>query len=147
MLVTGGAGFIGSHLAGVLKTRGTNVSVFDNLTAGTLENIERWRKDTNFNFIKGDLLGRSNLTKIEKARFESVFHLAANPELRMGSANPDIHFQQNIVATHNLLESIRKTKNKPALIFTSTSTVYGEPTKMPTPEDYAPLKLISTYGA
>jgi len=52
-----------------------------------------------------------------------------------------------MVATHNLLESIRKTKNNPTLIFTSTSTVYGEPTKMPTPEDYAPLKPISTYGA
>jgi UDP-glucose 4-epimerase len=147
ILVTGGAGFIGSHLADVLKTRGANISVFDNLAAGTLENIKRWRKDTNFNFIKGDLLSKSDLAKIEKTRFETVFHLAANPEVRIGSTNPDIHFQQNIVATHNLLESIRKTKNKPTLIFTSTSTVYGEPAKMPTPEDYAPLKPISTYGA
>jgi UDP-glucose 4-epimerase len=73
--------------------------------------------------------------------------LAANPEVRVGSTNPDIHFQQNIVATHNLLESVRKTKNKPIVIFTSTSTVYGEPTKIPTREDYAPPKPISTYGA
>ena len=147
MLVTGGAGFIGSHLADALKTQGANISVFDNLTAGTLENIKRWRKDTNFNFIKGDLLSKSDLAKIEKTRFETVFHLAANPEVRIGSTNPDIHFQQNIVTTHNLLEFLRKTGNSSTIIFTSTSTVYGEPTKIPTPEDYAPLKPISTYGA
>ena len=145
--MTGGAGFIGSHLVDALKAQGANISVFDNLTAGTLENIKRWHKDTNFNFIKGDLLSKPDLPKLEKTRPEAVFHFAANPEVRIGSTNPDIHFQQNIVATHNLLESIRKTKNKPTLIFTSTSTVYGEPTKIPTSEDYAPLKPISTYGA
>ena len=84
---------------------------------------------------------------VENNHFDIIFHLAANPEVKIGSTNPNIHFQQNIVATHKLLESIRKNKNKPTLIFTSTSTVYGEPTKMPTPEDYAPLKPISTYGA
>ena len=73
--------------------------------------------------------------------------MAATPEVRVGSTNPDIHFQQNVVATHNLQESVRKTKNKPTVIFTSTFAVFGEPTKIPTPEDYAPLKPISTYGA
>jgi UDP-glucose 4-epimerase len=97
--------------------------------------------------VKGDLLNPADNKKLEQRHYDLVFHLAANPEVRVGSTNPDIHFQQNIVATHNLLESIRKTKNKPTLIFTSTSTVYGEPTKIPTPEDYAPLKPISTYSA
>ena len=147
ILVTGGAGFIGSHLTDALIARRINICVFDNLTAGTLQNIKPWLKDPNFNFIKGDLLNSADLTKIEKTRFELVFHMAANPEVRAGSTNPDIHFQQNTVATYKLLEAIRKTKNKPTLIFTSTSTVYGEPTKIPTPEDYAPLKPISTYGA
>ena len=76
---------------------------------------------------------------------ETFFHLVANLEVRIGSTNPNIHFQQNIVTTHNLLESLRKTGNSSTLIF--TSTVYGEPAKIPTPEDYAPLKPISTYGA
>ena len=147
MLVTGGAGFIGSHLIDALIARRTNICVFDNLTAGTLQNIKPWLKDPSFNLIKGDLLNSADLTKIEKTNFETVFHLAANPEVRVGSTNPDIHFQQNIVATHNLLEFLRKTENSSTLIFTSTSTVYGEPTKIPTPEDYAPLKPISTYGA
>jgi len=73
--------------------------------------------------------------------------LAANPEVRVGSINPNIHFQQNIVATKNLLEFIRKTQQNPTLVFVSTSTVYGEPNKIPTPEDYAPLMPISIYGA
>jgi len=147
VLVTGGAGFIGSHLTDALIARRINICVFDNLTAGTLQNIKPWLKDPSFNFIKGDLLNPADITKIEKTSFKTVFHLAANPEVRLGLTDPDMHFQQNLVATHNLLESIRKTKNKPTLIFTSTSTVYGEPTKKPTPEDYAPLKPISTYGA
>jgi UDP-glucose 4-epimerase len=65
----------------------------------------------------------------------------------VGSTNPEVHFQQNIVATHSLLEHVRKTGTCPTLVFASTSTVYGEPTKVPAPEAYAPLKPISTYGA
>jgi UDP-glucose 4-epimerase len=147
VLVTGAAGFIGSHLVDALLTNGANVCVFDNLTAGTLQNIKQWLNNPNFTLIKGNLLNPSDIKKLEHKHFDLVFHLAANPEVRVGLTNPDIHFQQNLVATHNLLESIRKTKNKSTIIFTSTSTVYGEPTKMPTPEDYAPLKPISTYGA
>ena len=147
MLVTGGAGFIGSHLIEALTARRTNICVFDDLTAGTLQNIKPWLKDPSFNFIKGDLLCSADLAKIKKTCFETVFHFAANPEVRAGLTNPDVHFQQNVVATHNLLEAVRKAENKPTLIFASTSTVYGEPTKIPTPEDYAPLKPISTYGA
>jgi len=123
-------------------SQGAKVYVFDNLSAGTLQNIEQWHNNPNITFIKGDLLNPADLKKLEEEHFDLVFHLAANPEVRIGSTNPDIHFQQNIVATHNLLESLRKTKNKPTLIFTSTSTVYGEPTKIPTPENYAPLKPI-----
>jgi UDP-glucose 4-epimerase len=145
--VTGGAGFIGSHLVDALKAQRADVLVFDNLTAGTLENIKSWHKDKNFSFIKGDLLSKSDLAKIEGTRFDTVFHLAANPEVKIGLTNPSIHFQQNVMATHNLLELVRKAENKPELIFASTSTVYGEPTRIPTPEDYAPLKPISTYGA
>ena len=147
VLVTGGAGFIGSHLVDVLITQGANVCVFDNLTAGTLENIKQWLNNPNLTFIKGDLLNASDLTKLKNNHYKTVFHLAANPEVRVGSTNPNIHFQQNLVATHNLLEHLRKTRNTTTLIFTSTSTVYGEATKIPTPENYSPLTPISIYGA
>lgn len=145
-LITGGAGFIGSHFVDTLL-RKDRVHIFDNLTAGDLQNIKQSRSHPNVTFIKGDLLNPTDLKKIEKTSFETIFHLAANPEVRIGSTNPQTHFQQNVVATYNLLELIRKTQNKPMLVFTSTSTVYGEPTEIPTPEDYAPMKPISTYGA
>jgi len=147
VLVTGGVGFIDSHLVDNIITQDTHVTVFDNLTSETLQNIKQWLDNPNLTFIKGKLLNPANLKKLKHNHYDLIFHLAANPEVRVGSTNPHIHFQQNLVATHKLLESLRKTKNKPTIIFTSTSTVYGEPTKIPTPEDYAPLKPISTYGA
>lgn len=145
-LITGGAGFIGSHLVDALLNREVNVHVIDNLSAGSRENIGRWLNNPKLTFIHGDLL---NTADIEKAlnRCEIVHHLAANPEVRLGSAKPEIHYRQNIKATYNLLEAIRKNGKIKFLTFTSSSTVYGETTRMPTPEDYAPLEPISIYGA
>jgi len=142
-LITGGAGFIGSHLIDTLLTKENTITVLDNLTTGTPQNIQQWLGNPNLTFIKADLLNPVALKKLEPNHYDTIFHLAANPEVKIGATNPKIHFQQNITATHNLLETIRKTKNKPTLVFTSTSTVYGEPTKIPTPENYAPLKPIS----
>jgi len=147
VLVTGGAGFIGSHLVDALMVLGEEVCVFDNLSTGSLENVRRWLNSPNFTFIRGDLLNPIDLEKLEIERYSLIFHFAANPEVKIGLTEPDIHFQQNIVATHNLLELIRKTGTQPTLIFASTSTVYGEASMIPTPEHYAPLKPISTYGA
>jgi len=145
--VTGGAGFIGSHLVDALISQGANISVFDNLTTGTLKNLRQWLGNPNLTFIKGDLLNPADLKKLRHDHYKIVFHLVANPEVRVGSTNPKIHFQQNIVATNNLLEHLRKTRNIFTLVFASTSTVYGEPAKIPTPEDCAPLEPISIYGA
>lgn len=78
---------------------------------------------------------------------ETVFHFAANPEVRVGVTSPDIHFRQNVVATHNLPEHLRRIGEASTVVFASTSTVYGEPAKIPTPENYSPLKPISVYGA
>jgi UDP-glucose 4-epimerase len=147
VLVTGGAGFIGSHLVDALMARGWEICVFDNLSTGSLENIKQWLDSPDFTFIKGDLLSPIDLEKLKIERYSIIFHLAANPEVKIGSTDPNIHFQQNIVATHNLLELMRKAEMQPTLVFASTSTVYGEASKIPTPEDYAPLKPISTYGA
>jgi UDP-glucose 4-epimerase len=76
-----------------------------------------------------------------------IFHLAANPEVRVGETSPQVHFEENILATFNLLESIRPLKEPKTIVFASTSTVYGDATQVPTPESYGPLQPISTYGA
>jgi len=147
VLVTGGAGFIGSHLVDGLMNRGAEVFVFDNLSSGSMENIRNWLKSPGFTFIKGDLLSPIDLEKLKIESYSLIFHLAANPEVRIGSTDPSTHFQQNIVATHRLLEAMRNAESRSTLVFASTSTVYGEATKIPTPEDYAPLRPISAYGA
>ncbi len=147
MLVTGGAGFIGSHIVDVFMTRGANVTVFDDLSTGTMRNVTKWRKNPKFAFMRGNLLNQTSLKKVNFNEYELVCHLAANSEVRSGAANSRIHFIQNVVATHNLLEHLKKATNPPTLMFTSTSTIYGEAQKIPTPEDYGPLEPISTYGA
>jgi len=146
ILITGGAGFIGSHLADRFMEQGEDIRVFDNLSAGTKSNIEKWVGDPRFDFVKGDLLEPSEI----KAALEGcrvVYHLAANPEVRIWLARPEDHFNQNILGTYNLLEAIREQGAVDLLVFTSTSTVYGEASVIPTPETYAPLKPISNYGA
>jgi UDP-glucose 4-epimerase len=145
ILVTGGAGFIGSHLVDSLMTAGSEVCVLDNLSAGNLTNIRQWTSNPRFCFLNRDLI--NSIDSINDTRFDVVFHLAANPEVRVSSLNPEIHFKQNIVTTFNLLEYIRKNRINPKFVFASTSAVYGEPAEIPTPENYAPLKPISVYAA
>lgn len=147
VLVTGGAGFIGSHLVDALMSLGeTEVRVFDNLSGGRLKNTKWWLDHKKFKFIRGDLLNATDVAKaLEGCKI--VYHLAANPEVRVSSISPNIHFQQNIVATYNLLEAIRKIGSAKAFAFTSSSTVYGDAVKIPTPEGYTPLEPISVYGA
>lgn len=146
VLVTGGAGFIGSHLVDFFIGRGDEVRAFDNLSAGTLSNIEIRIKDPSFNFSKGDLLRPQEINPAIKG-CDVVYHLAANPEVRSWKASPEDHFRQNIEGTYNLLEAIRVQGGVETLVFTSTSTVYGEAEEIPTSETYAPLKPISSYGA
>ena len=146
ILVTGGAGFIGSHIVDALMSSDVKVRVIDNLSNGTLENIKRWLGNPSFEFIKGDLLNEKDLKKATD-KCEAVFHLAANPEVRLGYQAPKIHFEQNVIATYRLLEALRSSETLGLFVFTSSSTVYGDASKIPTPEDYGPLKPISIYGA
>jgi UDP-glucose 4-epimerase len=146
ILVTGGAGFIGSHLVEVLLEQGKQVNVLDNFSSGTLSNLGAAQESPNFTLFEGDLLNTASVLKaLEDC--ELVFHLAANPEVRIGEASPELHFQQNVVATFQLLEAIRQTKSVKGLVFTSSSTVYGDAEIRPTSEAYAPLKPVSIYGA
>jgi UDP-glucose 4-epimerase len=80
-------------------------------------------------------------------RCKIIFHLAANPEVRVGETDPKVHFEENILTTFSLLEAVRQSDTPKIIVFTSTSTVYGEASQIPTPEHYAPLIPISTYGA
>jgi UDP-glucose 4-epimerase len=137
---------MGSHLVDALMKRQINVQVIDNLSSGSLMNISQWLNHRNFKFVQGDLLNADYAAKAVEG-CETVYHLAANPEVRVGSTNPDVHYQQNVVATYTLLEAVRRAGCIKNFVFTSSSTVYGEAAKIPTPEDYAPLKPISVYGA
>lgn len=145
VLVTGGAGFIGSHLVDRLMEEGYKVRVVDNLSAGRLKNLSRWREDANFEFVEGDLREASVASQAVNG-IDVVFHLAANPEVRIGSQKPGEIYENNVTVTYNLLEAMRKHRVR-GLVFTSSSTVYGEAGKIPTPEDYSPLEPISIYGA
>jgi UDP-glucose 4-epimerase len=143
-LVTGGAGFIGSHLVDRLVSDGWRVRVLDNFSSGRMENIAHHRDNRNVEIIRGDL---KNLKKTERAvkNIDIVFHYAANPEVRVSTTNPEIHFNENVVATFNLLEAMRR-NYVGELVFASSSSVYGEPEEIPVGEE-APIRPVSVYGA
>jgi UDP-glucose 4-epimerase len=145
VLVTGGAGFIGSHLVDRLLNDGIKVHVLDNLSTGNIEHIKRWsnNNNNNFRFFKLDLV--HDPIEYYGDRYSTIFHLAANPDVRSSSINPKEHFEQNIISTFNILEYSRK-HDIDTFVFTSSSTVYGEPNVIPTPEDTL-LMPISMYGA
>ena len=143
-VVTGGAGFIGSHLVDTLVAQGNEVLVVDSLCAGRIETISRHIDDHKVRFVQADLLGDGWQEHIEGA--DRLFHLAADPDVRQSAISPDPAMQNNIMATYRVLEAMRRYE-VPELVFTSTSTVYGDATVIPTPEDYAPLLPISVYGA
>jgi len=144
ILVTGGAGFIGSNLVTRLISDGEETHVLDNLSSGRMESLERVQRNAKFHFHKIDLLQKESLAIPRDCK--TICHFAANPEVRLGITNPEVHFSQNVMATFNLLEAARKNDTE-ILSFASTSTVYGDARTVPTPEDYSPLEPISMYGA
>jgi UDP-glucose 4-epimerase len=145
IIVTGGAGFIGSHLVDKLIAGGNEVTVIDNLSSGKMEFIKHHDQDPNFKLVKLDMLELEKLKHAIKGA-DMIYHLAANPDVRLGAENTKVHLEQNIIVTYNLLEAMRMNKQQ-NIVFTSTSTVYGEATIIPTPENYGPLIPISLYGA
>jgi UDP-glucose 4-epimerase len=144
ILVTGGAGFIGSHLVDKLLKE-HDVTVLDNFSSGKREFLAPHRSNPNFHLIEADLLFSCHLDEA-MAGMDMVYHLAANPDVKLGAEDTRVHLEQNVLATYNLLEAMRRNGVK-KIAFTSTSTVYGEAAVVPTPEDYGPLLPISLYGA
>ena len=144
-LITGGAGFIGSHLVDRLILNDVETKIVDNLSNGKFSNLKNSENSKNFHFLKQDLNNYEALKETMKG-VGAIFHLAANPDVKMGFKQPEILYRENIQNTFHLLEAIRKADVK-VIVFASSSTVYGEPSLIPTPEDYGPLIPISTYGA
>ncbi|MEM1527052.1 MAG: NAD-dependent epimerase/dehydratase family protein [Ignisphaera sp.] len=147
LVVTGGAGFIGSHFIDLLVENNVadQIIVIDNLSSGSVSNIEHHLTKKQIELIIADLkqYDDSWITKFRDT--EAVIHLAANPEVRVSSIEPKIHFDENIVATFNVLEAARK-NDVEYHFFASSSTVYGDAKNIPTPETY-PYEPISVYGA
>ena len=146
VLVTGGAGFIGSHLVEALLSEGDDVIVLDNLSSGSLDNLRVSSGKSSFKFVRGDLKDFGGWNEALDG-VKLVYHFAANPEVNVGATNPALHYQENLFATFMLLEALRKSRSAKNIVFASTSTVYGEASTLPTPESYGPLLPISTYGA
>ncbi len=145
VLVTGGAGFIGSHIVDRLVNDGIETVALDNLSAGMISNLANSEGKKKFSFIKEDM---SNLEGIKNTLkgIKTIFHMAADPEVRTGFENPESTYRENLKNTFYLLEEIRKSDVE-KLIFASTSAVYGDAHVLPTPENYGPLLPISAYGA
>jgi len=142
--VTGGAGFIGSHIVDRLVGEGYRVRVVDNLSSGNVGNLRRHVDSNTVELVIGDLKDPyTALRSVEGA--DAVFHFAANPEVRVSSVDPGVHFNENVVVTFNLLEAMRR-RGIREIVFASSSSVYGEPDSIPVGED-APLRPVSVYGA
>ena len=143
--VTGGAGFIGSHLVDSLLKRGDFVTSFDNLSSGDEGFFKQHKKNDNFRFVEADLLDFKKVTK-EMKNHDVVFHIAANPFVRLGEKQTRLDLEQGPIATYNILESMRQNKIK-KIVFSSSSVVYAETPNIEIPETYGPTLPISLYGA
>ena len=149
-LITGAAGFIGSHLADALLARGATVVGIDNLKLGQRENLAAALKNPRFRFFQADLndlAAGDTILAAESATtpFTAIWHLAANSDIRAGVADPDVDFQDTFLTTHSILKLARKHKI-PRIAFASTSAIYGNLNQKLT-EDIGPLFPISNYGA
>jgi len=143
-LVTGGAGFIASHLVDRLLQEGYEVSVLDNLSEGTMKNLDHLKDESKFQFHLTDLKDAAVVEKLV-AQAEVVFHLAAHANIRKSLADHRADLDNNLIGTLNILEAMAKHHVRD-LVFASTSALVGEATVRPTPETYAGIQN-SLYGA
>ncbi|MBA2857939.1 UDP-glucose 4-epimerase [Methanococcus maripaludis] len=136
ILVTGGAGFIGSHIVDILIENGHDVSILDNLSTGNEKNINKSAK-----FIKGDILDKN----LDLTGFECVIHEAAQINVRTSVENPTFDGNINILGTVNILEKMKEYGVKKIIFSSSGGAVYGEPEYLPVDEKHS-LKPLSPYG-
>lgn len=144
-LITGGAGFIGSHLAETLLNLGADVIVFDNFLTGKEENLENSQKFKSFQLIKGDVNKWPEIKKVfENHKIDFIFHLAALVGVKRTLENP-FRVLEDIEGIKNLVKLCRQYKVK-KIIFSSSSEVYGDPKTLPEKEDETPLDSRLPYA-
>jgi len=149
-LITGAAGFIGSHLVDRLLGRGASVIGVDNMKLGRLGNLSHALENPRFRMVQMDVNDVATLSGIVAAesrrdQVKMVWHLAANSDIRAGVADPDVDLRDTFLTTHNLLKVLREHRIL-QIAFASTSAIYGEHSVALT-EDTGPLLPISNYGA
>jgi UDP-glucose 4-epimerase len=147
ILVTGGAGFIGSHLIDSLLADAATkeIRVLDNFSSGRREHLARHANDPRLKIVKLDLLDLEKALP-HFAGVEQVFHLAANPDARWGLENTKLDLEQETLVTYNVLESMRR-HGVPQIILSSSGTVYGDVGTTVTHEKLGPCLPVSLYGA
>jgi UDP-glucose 4-epimerase len=145
ILVTGGAGYIGSHCVIALLEKGYDVIVFDNLSTGHIETISTLKKYGKVQFVQGDLLNPNDLKSIfNQFEIDAVIHFAASALVEESVKNPAKYYRNNVVGTLNLLDTMIEHGVK-QIVFSSTAATYGEPKYVPIDENH-PQNPINPYG-
>ena len=144
-LVTGGAGFIGSHLVDRLLAEGIEVIGYDNFSTGQQKFLEHALCNVNFELVEAELLDQSRLDEAMRG-VDFVWHLAANADVRFGTDHPCRDLEQNTIVTSNVLEAMRSNSVR-NIAFSSTGSIYGEAEVIPTPENCPMPVQTSLYGA
>ncbi len=145
VVVTGGAGAIGAVLSHVLAEAGHPVRVIDNLSSGRRDRLRDLEASGRLTFHASDLGRGGNIQEAFRGA-DAVWHLAANPNISLGTQNPRIDLENGTLAMAQVLEAAR-TSDVRRVFFASSSVVYGMPREFPTPESYGPLLPESQYGA
>ena len=145
ILITGGAGYIGSHCALEILKRGFKLVIFDNLSTGHIETIEKLKTIGEFNFIQGDLKNKEEIDEVfNKFKIDTVYHFASYSQVNESIKEPQKYHVNNVLGAINLFDSMIENKVK-KIIFSSTAAIYGEPKYIPIDENH-PTEPISPYG-
>jgi len=145
-LITGGAGFIGSHLTGKLLEKGFKVICVDNFELGKAENVEEYQNNPNFKLYECDVANLEKFNEIvERNNITRIYHMAANSDIQKSASYPGIDMKNTFSTTYSVIEAMRRNNIK-NLFFASTSAVYGNKCGINLTEDIGDLKPISYYG-
>lgn len=145
-LVTGGAGFIGTHLVERLLKEGNQVICVDNFTLGKRENVDKFKDNKNYKFYEIDINDNETFCdKLKDEEIDIVYHLAANSDIQKGGKNPEVDYKDTFMTTRGVLELMRR-KNIKNLFFSSTSAIYGNEMDKMLTENLGGLLPISYYG-
>jgi UDP-glucose 4-epimerase len=144
VLVTGGAGFIGSHTVDALLARGAKVWVMDDLSTGALLNLKAWKHDSKLHFTKASVTNRRTVDSLVR-KVDAIMHLAAVVSPRVSMLRPELTARVNVKGTLNLLQAA-VASGVHRFVYASSAAVYGNSERVPVPEN-APLQPMSPYGA